>query len=303
MLNMAKKGFAVFILLFLAIQLVSGTATVVQVTQPQETAKATSGFFATIWSYLTSPLIWGIFLFLLLFVALAVGMYFLIAWAIKFWKKRSDIFWKVRSERMDLAKVHRRYANSNHWWKVDKNIPVRLVNSNEHGEPMISKPIGYYRGDYQTHEGNFFLWFNLEGRKQYYFFPMSDLLIIPNKEKIDLSQRDEEGKVVRKEEVRLPKAKDIIRFHDNEVLIYAESVSRVGLFLIPVIKSKDGQTIDLSMPTFASMKEVVLGDYLYSINSEFVELSKIAMNINPQIRAINKTADANQNVQIEHSGT
>jgi hypothetical protein len=99
----------------------------------------------------------------------------------------------------------------------------------------------------------------------------------------------------------LPNPSDIIRFNENEILIFAESLSNTGMFLIPVLKDKDGEIIDLSMPVFDSLKKVVLGEYLYEQTDEFSKLSKKTLEINPYIRAITKTQDTSQSVELPSS--
>lgn len=284
----------VFLLGFLfLLPLISG-ATIVEVPQaPQDT---TTSVWKLPLDILKSRIFWGGVAILVVVVIFIVIVFFVIRWLIGYLKSRSDIFWRLRKERMNLCKVHRRYP-STHWWKVEKNTPIRLV-KREGEKLIITKPIGYHRGDYTTHEGNTIISMNLHGNNKWFFFPITDLLIIPNKDSINIAQRDDSGKGVITKLDNLPKSTDIVRFNENEILIYAESFSHVGMFLIPVLKSKDGKIIDLSLPVYVSLKQVVMGDYLYEQTDEFGKLAKQSMNINPNLRYQMKAGDSSQSVEI-----
>jgi len=281
--------------IFLLILPLISAVEVVQVEKPTEQKQ---GFFASTFSFLKSPIFWGILVLLILVVGFIIGAIFFVSWLVKFLKQNNDIFYKLRKERIAMAKTHRRY-NSKHWLKVHKNTPIRLVKKEENNL-IISKPIGYHRGDYTTHEGNVIIALNLIGNKQFFFVPITDVLVIPNKAQIEILEKiEKQGKKVMKTINNLPQAKDIIRFNEDEILIFAESLSRAGYFVIPVLKTKDGKIIDLSLPTFQSLKNVVIGDYLFQQTADFGSLARKGMDINPFIRASQKVADSNQNVEIQ----
>jgi hypothetical protein len=67
------------------------------------------------------------------------------------------------------------------------------------------------------------------------------------------------------------------------------------------LKSQDGKIIDLSLPVYVSLKQVVLGDYLYEQTDEFGKLAKQSMNINPNLRYQMKAGDSSQSVEIPSS--
>lgn len=249
-----------------------------------------------------SRIFWGGVVLFVLIIVILVGLFFLVRWIVKFIKSRSDLFWRLRRERLKLAKIHRRYP-SKAWFKVNKNTPIRLVKVID-GRPIVTRPIGYHRGDYITHEGNFVISMNLEGNNKWFFFPITDLLVIPNKENMEIIKSSGKGKKGKKEIIKLenlPKPSDIVKFNENEILIYAESLSSVGMFLIPVLKSKDGKILDLSMPVFESLKNVALGEYLYEQTDEFSKLAKKSMDINPNLRYQQKASDSSQSVEIPSS--
>jgi hypothetical protein len=287
------------ILLMLLISIVS-SAQVVQV-QDQPPAEKKS-FMSKTFGFLKSPIFWFIILGFVIFIVILLCIFFLIRWLVKFLKARNNIFFNLRSQRVKLSKIHKRYASSTHFLKVEKNTPIRLVKQNN-GRVFVTEPIAYYRGDYVSHEGNVIISMNMRYNKKWFFLPITDILIIPNKERIEINQKDtKSGKVIKMEINNLPMAKDIVQFNEDEVLIYADSFSNIGSegneFYVPVLKAKDGKILDLSMPLFQSLKEVVLGDYLFEQTDDFSKLAKKSMDINPNIRAEMKVKDASQSVEI-----
>lgn len=283
----------IFIILLVILPFIS-SATVV-VNQPPEPKKPS--FFETYFGFLLSPLFWGFVLFFILILLCFVGLFFLVRWIIKFLKSKSDIFFLLRKDRIRLAKIHRSYRSSKHWFKVYKNIPIRLVQK-LNGKLNVSSPIAYHRGDYTTHEGNVIICMNLRDDKKWFIYPITSLLIIPDKESVDIMKKDKKGK----EEIitidNIPRAKDIVQFNEEEILIYAESISSIGMFYVPVLKAKDGKIIDLSLPVFQSLKDVVLGDYLYHQTSDFVVVAKKSIALNPNLAYSIKDKDSNTNVEI-----
>jgi hypothetical protein len=255
-----------------------------------------------IFSFLKNPIFWYAVVGFLLFCIVMLIVFFVVRWIVKFIKQRNDIYWKMRTDRMQLAKIHARYS-ARHWFKVHKNTPIRIAKKDENGRLYISKPIGFHRGDYVTHEGNLCISMNLDGNKKFFFFPTRDLLIIPNKEKVKITQRNDRGEKIREEEYTLPHSKDIIQWNENEILLFIEGVSRVGIFLIPVIKDKDGKILDLALPTYSSLKEVIIGDFLYEQTKDFVNLTRKAVEMNVDLRAKTKLMDSNQNVEVSQAGT
>jgi hypothetical protein len=270
------------------------SADVIQVAQEPTPEK--KNFMSSTFGFLKEPIFWYIVIGFALLIAFVIGLFFLIRWLVKFLKSRSDIFWKLKTERIKLAKIQKRYP-SNSWYKVEKNIPIRLVKK-ENGKLSISQPIAYHRGDYMTHEGNFIICMNLRNNKRWFFLPITDLLIIPNKEKVEITRRNDKGKVEKVMIDNLPQAKDIIQFNENEILIFAESLSNVGMFYVPVLKATDGKIIDLSLPVYQSLREVITGDYLYQQADDFVKVARKSIDLNPNLRYSMKAGDSNQNIEI-----
>lgn len=283
-----EKIIIILLSVFLCLTLVSS-----QVIQVQEsTTPEKKGFF----SFLSSPIFWYIVVGLIIFVVFLVILIFIFKAIIKYIKNRQDLFWRIKSERTKLAKIQRRY-DSTHFFKIEKNTPIRLVRK-EGGKMIISSPIAYHRGDYSGHEGNIIIAMNLRENKKWFFFPVTSLLIVPNQEKVLIEQRDSKGE--RKVLIidGLPRAKDIVQFNDREILIFAESLSNVGMFYVPVLKADDGKIVDLSLPVFRSLKDVAITEFLYEQTSDFSVIAKKTMDINPNLRFITKSQDNSSSVEI-----
>lgn len=289
-----KKSVYLIIVVILILSFVSSAQTVVvdqTNQQPQEPS-----FFDKYFSFLKSPIFWWIILGLLLFLALMVGIFFLVRWIVKFLKSQSNIFHKLRADRMKLARIQRRYP-SKHWWKVDKNTPVRLVR-NYNNKMEVSQPIAYHRGDYTTNEGNIMISLNLKNNKKWFIFPISDLLVIPDKDSVSITSRDSKGKPTKIDIDNLPRAKDIVQFNENEILLFAESVSNVGMFFVPVLRASNGKIIDFALPVYQSLREVVIGEFLFEQTDEFSKVAKKSIDLNPNLRYETKVQDATSSVDV-----
>lgn len=289
---MQKKGIIFTIAVILLINLVFAQQ-IVQVQQPQAQPEKTSMFS---FAFLKSPIFLGLVLFIVLAGVIAILLFVFIRWIIKYIKQRNDMFYKLKVERLKLAKIHSTYP-SKHWYNVEKNIPIRLIRR-INNNPIISSPIAYHRGDFIGNEGNYVIALNFVNKKKWFIFPITDLLVVPNNQKVRLVQKDKDGKKINETIISLPKADDILKFHNREILIHADSLSHSGMFYIPVIKSREGNVVDLALPIYQTLKNIVLEDYLYETTSEFASLSKTAMSLNPHIRAIKQTSDSNQSVEL-----
>ncbi len=289
---MKKEGLIILFVLFMISSVIA--VEVVQVQNTTPTPEKTSWF-----GFIKNPIFWYVIIGLLLFMIFLICLFFLVRWIIKFIKKRNDVFYRMRSERISLAKTQRSYP-SKHWWKIQKNTPIRIVKKID-GQIKIGNIIGYHRGDYTTSEGNLVIALNVIGDKHWFIYPRTSLLVIPDREEVNFYSKDSKGEQSSHTIKGIPRAKDIIQFNEGEILIHAESISQVGYFLIPVLKSQNGKVIDLSLPIYQTFKEVLLNEYLYEQSTEFVSLSKKAMDINPHIRAETKVRDPNSSVDIPHN--
>jgi len=283
----------IFLIFLLSINLIfSQQITVTDQNQP----KPKPSFWGQIWSTITSPIFIGIVLFFVVAVIVAVLTVFIIKWIVGFFKQKSNVYLKLKKNRIKLAKVHRSFP-SRHWWRVSRNTPIRLVRKNNN-RLTISDPVAYHRGDYTGHEGNILIAMNMVGMKKFFFFPITDLLIIPNREQVDLKLKNEKGEEKEITIKNLPRSDQIVQFNEGEILIFAESLSMSGEFYVPVLKSQSGKIIDLSMPIYESFKDVILEDYLYNQSGDFVDVAKKHMDLNPYIRSGQRLSESNQNIEI-----
>jgi len=260
------------------------------------TTSEQKGFIESITSVLKSPLFWGIVVLAVIILSFLVVVFFIIRWLVSFWKKRSDLFFRLKQERLQLAEIQRSYP-SKHWLKVEKNTPIRLVRKDEDGKLRISRAFAFHRGDYVTHEGNLFIAFSFPEKKKWFVLPERELLIIPNKREIKVQTKKANSDKTETIILKMPVAKDIVEFREDEILIYAESISKSGEFHFPVIKSEDGRYLDLSLPIFQTLKEVSMGDYFYEQTDAFGKVAKKHIELNPQVRVASKLGDQNQNIE------
>ncbi len=283
-----KKGISVlFIILLLFLPLII-SQTVVQVPQEQ----VPNNFFSNAFAWMQSKVILSAVIIFIIVIAFLILVFFLVKWLVGYLKDRNDIFWQLKNQRLKLASIQRRYA-STHWFKIKKNTPIRIIK--KVGDKVeISSPIAYHRGDYLTHEGNYIISMNLVGNKKWFFFPVTDLLIIPNTTEIQVMKKGGGTETIE----GLPQAEDIIQFTETEIFLNIESISNTGMFYIPVMKATDGKVIDLSLPTYTSLKRVILSDYLYEQTDEFSKLAKKSMDINPNLRYQQKVSDSSNTVEV-----
>ncbi len=281
-----KIGVSIIILLLFFPLIISQT--VVQV--PQE--EPPTNYFTNAFAFMKNKVILSVIIIFVLIIAFLILIFFLLKWLIGYIKDRNDIFWQLKRSRLKLASIQRRYA-SRHWWKIQKNTPIRIIK--KVGDKVeISSPIAYHRGDYLTHEGNYIISMNLIGHNRWFFFPITDLLVIPNTTEVKIMKKGGGVETV----TGLPQAKDIIQFTETEIFLNIESISSTGMFYIPVMKATDGKVIDLSLPTYTSLKRVILSDYLYEQTDEFSKLAKKSMDINPNLRYAQKVADNSNAVEV-----
>jgi len=281
-----------FLILFLALPLTSAVQ-IVQVEKPAE--PQTKNPFSSFGAFFKSSIFWGLVIILVLVIVFGFIAFAIVKWAINFIKLQDDIFYKVRKEKIKLASAQKRLP-IRAWLKYRKNIPIRLAR-NENGKLVLSQPICYYRGDYISHEGNLFISFNMKGNEYLWFFPRTELLIIPNKKEIAIKVKNAEGKTEERKIQNIPTADDIVQFNQNEIILFAEGISNTGYFYLPVLKSKNGKIMDLSIPIYESLKEIAIGNYLFEQTDAFVKVSKKGVELNPTLQYQIK-AEPNSNVEV-----
>jgi len=253
------------------------------------------GLGAQVWNTLTSPLFITILIVTIFLIIVLTIFYYLIKFIIRLFKGQTDVYEKLKNDRIKNAIRQRRYK-STHSFRIRKNIPIRLIKKNEKGENFVSRPIAYYRGDYLSHDGTINLAVNFVEKTHFWFIPDKDLILIPNKDKITFKRK--EGKEIKDFTIDgLPKSKDLIIFNEEDIIIRAEAFDPVGNFYIPVLRLTDNEVMDLSIPTYASIKNVISDDLLYTQSNDFIQGINRAISMNPEVKVKEKFNDPNKDVQ------
>lgn len=297
-----KKGTGIrgiIVLFFIAFFPLASAVEVIQIQEP--TKPTTINPFESIGAFFSSSLFWWLLAILILVVILGVVGYFAVKWAIKYIELQSDLFYQIRKERIKLALAQKRLPYSMNWmkfWSYNHNPQIRLVR-NKDGKPTVSPPVAYYCGDFQGHEGNLYIAFNMKGNHYLWgLVPKKELMIIPNKKEMTITIHKGKGLQEERTFTNLPTANEIVQFNSNEVLIYADGISNTGHFYFPVLKTKEGKIIDLAMPVYAGMSELGASEMLYSQADMYSKASKKIIEMNPQVRYVVKTGDNNQSVEV-----
>lgn len=291
-----KKREILLCVIFLSIFLLNYVQSA-QIVQAQPEAPKPKSFWENTKDFIFSPIFLIIFVLFIFIIIFGVLAFFVAKWIIKYFKSRDNVFYHLKNERIRLAKIQTSYRVRS-YFHPSKNTPIRLIRKNQDGRPFISEPIGYHKGNYTSNEGNIIIAMNLIGKATLWFFPTVDLLIIPNREKVDVEAVHKDGtkKIITFNNI--PMADEIVQFNQNEILLSAEAISHLGHFYIPVLKSKDGKLIDLAMPIYASLKEVIVEEFLQEQTNTFISLSRKAVEINPNFRVASKLSDQNSSVDV-----
>lgn len=309
-----KKGQRLFLIFSIALIVLSVFSShfalgkeIIQIEKPAEQPTQQKGVLATLWGFFTSPLVWGTIILLLLLGFGGVIIVWLVRTVARHIKLQNDSIYRIRSERVKLALAQKRLPvrhNFLKFWSYPTEFPIRLARKGTDGKLRLSSPVAYYRGDFQSHEGNLYIVFNMSGNHHLWgLIPQMEVIVVPNRKEIKVNTFDSNGKP---EEViikNIPMADDIVQFNENEVILYADGISNAGYFYYPVLKSKDGKIIDLSIPIYESIKEVAINNIMYIQADSFAQVSKKIIDLNPYARYINKVNDSNQNVEVSTGNT
>lgn len=253
----------------------------------------------------TQPTTWQVIKpFLIIFaiiVVLGVLITLLTFWIMKKIKLSQDIYHRIHRQRRRLCSQHADKKRYLKWWKFRKNDVIKTMYLNS-GKLKINT-LGHYMGHYYGSEGNLVIAF-ANNRKWFFLWAEIELLIVNKLPVIHYETNqeitDEKGtkKIVKQQvEQRLPT--DIEHFTDEAIMLNAVGVDkdeRTG-FYHPVLKDKNGQIVNLALPTFQSLKNVVLQSYLYEQTNSFVRIAKRSMDLNPNVRGMQKLSDSSQAIE------
>lgn len=243
----------------------------------------------------SSTLIAGILVFVVIAILIIVGIVIVAIKVSSLVKKRSDIFYRIRTERIKLCSAHRRYpkkVSKFRLYKYWKNVPIRLQYFNKQsGTFGLTKPIAYYRGDMQGPEGNLMVSFYMPGNNTWLVFPKTEILIINNKQ----TRTFKIGKELITK--TLPTAKDIVQFDDDTIILKCDAISDSGMFYIPVLHDADDNIIDMTPAAMTSMEDVAATKIFYESLDMWAKNNRKAVDANPNVRIHQKTNDQNQSVE------
>lgn len=238
------------------------------VTQPVESSAAGAGI-----GLIFILLVVGLVLFLII----AVCLFFFVKWAVGFLKRRADFLFKVKESRLKLASIH---AQSKvHNFRSGKNLPVRLAYPNGNGI-TITLPVARYGGHFLNSDGAVYLRFFNQAYRYIWFLPLCEpqLLIIPSSKTV---------------------MGDIFHMTDEGVLLYAYGMDMIGNrdYFLPVIKDEAGKVIDLKYDVFKSMEGITMGQAVTEFLETYPASIKKAVEMNAVLKGYQKLGD--QNVEIE----
>ena len=256
----------------------------------------------TTWQFIKPYLIGG----LIIMVILAL-LIWLVMWIIKKIKQNQDVYYRIKRQRKKLCAMHADKFRYRSFWWYKRNDPLKCVHFDNNNH-YITKKVGNYMGHFYGSEGNLIVAF-ANSRKWFILYPTIELLII-NKNidvvyQVNTEEIDDKGvKKIVKKEIKQDLPTDIEQFTDEGVMLFAYGIDmdERSTFYFPVLKSKDGKIVELALPTFQSMKDVIMTSYMYDTVDSFAKLSKKGMELNPQIRSIQKIQDSSQSIDTKEQG-
>lgn len=262
-------------------------------TASQVASQASGGGFTT--------LLLGAVAIIVLAIAFLAIIGFVIYKVYQMMKKRDDLMFKVRRERLKLCKAQRSYKSKG-WlpWNFKKNTPIRLMKYEwRDGKPypILSQPIAWHHGDFASNEGNLIISAYIPGNRFLLVFPRPELIIINNRPE----RRIKIGKV--EHSYKLPVARDIVQFqHDpNEIILNADGLSDAGEIYVPVLRDQTGNPIDLATFAIDNMMNVGISHLFNEQINSWAIANKKAVDTNPYVRIMQKTSDSNMSVE-QHPG-
>lgn len=171
------------------------------------------------------------------------------------------------------------------------------------------KHIGHYMGEAVTHDGfrNILFW---KFKKWYLFwFParfdffdvVKETMIIRSNVNKTYTYREYDPKTKVESLIKAQLTKDIISKSEDKILIRGFGLERMKYFLYPVLRDKDGDTIDKSIEIFERERNPALISAMYQQAEDFANVSRELVNMNPSVRVV-KTTDGQLNPQKSEGG-
>ena len=252
------------------------------------------------WQQLKPFVIWAVVI-----LAFFTVITLLTIWIIKKIKLNQDVYHRLYRERRSLCSIHADNYRYLKYWKYRKNQEIKSIYN--HNGKLITSFLGYYMGHFYSSEGNLNLCFS-NHRKWLILFPIRDIIIINKRDKliIDVPKEIEEKgiKKIVKESIEQELPTDIENFANDCIYLTCFGIDkdeRSGFFF-PVLKDKDGNVINMALATYQSLRDVILGNYLYDQTDMFVKVAKKSIDLNPTIRGIQKVSDSSQSIETNQGG-
>lgn len=230
-----------------------------------------------------------------------IGILLLTIYIIRKIKLSQDVYHRLHRERKRLCKVHKDTKRYIKWWKYHRNDLIKTIYQNS--GKFHTKTIGHYMGHYYGAEGNLVIAF-ANRRVWGVLWAKTELLII-NKNPYITYETNEEiednkgTKKVIKKKVKEHLPTNIEHFADDAIYLNAYGIDideRTG-FYHPVLMNEKGEIINLALPTYQSLRDVVLQSYMYEQTNQFVKVAKKSIDLNPTIRGIQKVQDSSQSIE------
>ena len=288
----------ILLILIFFIFLIIGSSAVLSATQTisvVEPSKESASEGKTIWQIL-KPFMWGGLIIIIILELLIWGVW----WLMKKIKEGTDVWFKIMKDKKHLCKMHRDNWRVHAFFRFHKNQAIRIYYIND--KSIHSKVVGWYKGHFISRDGNITIMFNF--RRKWLVFPKNDLLIINSKKEIIIPRKEvQEGKIkeikIIHDTLILPQ--NIATFNPDEVIInaYGIDMDYRTEFFIPVLKDKEGNVINMPLPTYESMKQVAIEGYLYDQTDDFVKVAKKSIDLNPLIRGVNKVSDSSSSIETQ----
>jgi len=279
-----------FFFVILSNAVLSASQVIQVVENPKEqSVSGLTAFLKSWWIWLIATLI---------IVALIL---WLLVYIIKKLKEGKDIWYKITKDKKYLCKMHRDKQRIKKYFRMSKNSPLRLFY--KENDEVRTKTIGYYRGHYTSRDGNITIMFNC--RRKWLIFPKNDFLFINSKEKIIIVRKEINDTGIKKEVKNIEEVydlpKNIVSFNQDEILINAYSIDMDYRteFFVPVLKDRQGNVINMALPTYESMKQIAIEGYLYDQTDDYSKVLKKSIDLNPTIKAHNKISDSSSSIESQ----
>lgn len=238
---------------------------------------------------------WWIPVIILIIIVLIL---LLVLYFVRKLKEKENVLISLSNERKQLCRQHRDKKRGTHYFKKTKNQPI-ICQYMDEGK-MIRRAVGFYYGDYFSKEGNRVIRFAVRNSAKWLIFPQLRLLLLNRTPSIMITESiDKETKKPKQIKVELPYNVD--HWLDTEIQLLGvksiDKLDRDGLFYVPIMADKTKGQLDPQSFAYEQIKQVIVGEQMVTNLDNFVSASKKALDLNTEIRAIQKVNDSSSNIE------